>query len=625
MVIPQREAYFNKKYDKNPCRVKRFNTPHSKTNSMNTQQKSSKFENSRRTAPQRIVNKKINNFVRLPQTLFPSTTTPLLNRVKFIYGNLNVILYSNEFIIKKKVFKRRSDFYITNAKRRFSNPNFKKFLLNLKTTKKLRPAKWKYVIKQYRKLYVKTAGRFNKKLIKSGCRLSNNINKLLVSTTRPIYRNLNASTILRSIKIEVRRLKAPKLPFIKKSQLFRSNYNSLIYSIPRRRFYKHASPKSNKVTSKNLKSLYSRKFFEYTSSVWSDKLKPPKKLRERRRSYWNDNKLEIPKKSLIFVRARKIKKNKRKTRRIFPNISKGNFDLSKGASAHIRIHPRMKSRLLFYRNNKLLSSAVYRLIANRLANVNRIRFIKRTFHFIKMKSHYNKYYWGVQEKIFNSWFRVPLTKSLMKISKNNTRFGIQLLERFYRRYGVLKVFSTLIKFSRLINKMRRWGATFVDKNKKTKKVTRNYGELAKHQKLMYFAHLTNTLNKNGKSAKSRSFMFRTLVLLKFSYKSEFMNSYIRSLRKVRPILSYKLVFTGGKKYRIPILMQTDKSYRIAGSWFAKNCSDGKTDPSVIIYNNIKSTLSGTGPIIKQKDDYHSASFENKSYIYLLKHLKKGFA
>lgn len=43
-----------------------------------------------------------------------------------------------------------------------------------------------------------------------------------------------------------------------------------------------------------------------------------------------------------------------------------------------------------------------------------------------------------------------------------------------------------------------------------------------------------------------------------------------------------------------------------------------------MFNQINTSLKNEGSLIKYRKEYHSASFENKSYIRFLRFLKTGF-
>lgn len=94
------------------------------------------------------------------------------------------------------------------------------------------------------------------------------------------------------------------------------------------------------------------------------------------------------------------------------------------------------------------------------------------------------------------------------------------------------------------------------------------------------------------------------------------------LEKIRPLIFYKVMFIGGKKYKIPTLMPISKSYSTSIRWLISNAD--KKDIATSLFNNINSTLKNEGSLIKYRKEYHSASFENKSYIRFLKFLKTGF-
>jgi ribosomal protein S7 len=107
--------------------------------------------------------------------------------------------------------------------------------------------------------------------------------------------------------------------------------------------------------------------------------------------------------------------------------------------------------------------------------------------------------------------------------------------------------------------LKRYGKVFKDKKKKIiRKVTRDRTE-----KLTFLNILFQNLIISGKRALTAKIFLNLFVLLKFKYKKEFVNNYIKCLEKIRPLIYYKLMYIGGKKYRIPVLMPISKSYSTA--------------------------------------------------------------
>jgi small subunit ribosomal protein S7 len=167
--------------------------------------------------------------------------------------------------------------------------------------------------------------------------------------------------------------------------------------------------------------------------------------------------------------------------------------------------------------------------------------------------------------------------------------------------------------------LKRYGKVFKEKKKKViRKVTRDRTE-----KLILLNILFQNLITSGKRALTAKIFLNLFVLLKFKYKKEFVNNYIKCLEKIRPLIYYKLMYIGGKKYRIPVLMPISKSYSVATRWLI-NSSAVNGSTIVLLFNNINASLRNEGSAVKYRKEHHAASFENKAYIRFLKFLKGGF-
>jgi ribosomal protein S7 len=75
--------------------------------------------------------------------------------------------------------------------------------------------------------------------------------------------------------------------------------------------------------------------------------------------------------------------------------------------------------------------------------------------------------------------------------------------------------------------------------------------------------LLQSLVSSGKKKLALRIFVSLITLLKFKYKLDYINVYLDSLEKIRPLIYYKTMFIGGKKYKIPVLMPITKSYKIS--------------------------------------------------------------
>jgi ribosomal protein S7 len=133
--------------------------------------------------------------------------------------------------------------------------------------------------------------------------------------------------------------------------------------------------------------------------------------------------------------------------------------------------------------------------------------------------------------------------------------------RFYKCYGLYRFLRYFIKFSRLRATLRKYGKVFRDKKKKKKFLLR----LAKTrpEKLLFLNIFFQNVIKQGKKKLALSIFCNLFTLLKFKYKSTYLDSYLLALEKIRPLIYYRTIYTGGKKYKIPVLLSLSKSYLVA--------------------------------------------------------------
>jgi ribosomal protein S7 len=104
--------------------------------------------------------------------------------------------------------------------------------------------------------------------------------------------------------------------------------------------------------------------------------------------------------------------------------------------------------------------------------------------------------------------------------------------------------------------LARYGKVF--KNKKKKAICKLSKDRV--EKLVLLNIFFQGLISRGKKKLSVNIFKKLFLLLKFKYKSKFIDNYLQFLEKIRPLIYYKVMFIGGKKYKIPTLMPISKSY-----------------------------------------------------------------
>lgn len=85
----------------------------------------------------------------------------------------------------------------------------------------------------------------------------------------------------------------------------------------------------------------------------------------------------------------------------------------------------------------------------------------------------------------------------------------------------------------------------------------------KISQLKLLALLPAFLTKQGMKKKS-FFIFNSLItLMKFRYKNSYLIEYVNFLTSLKPVLYYRNIYVGGKKYKIPLLLEVERGYKMA--------------------------------------------------------------
>lgn len=136
--------------------------------------------------------------------------------------------------------------------------------------------------------------------------------------------------------------------------------------------------------------------------------------------------------------------------------------------------------------------------------------------------------------------------------------------------------------------------------------------------------LLSILISSGKKKKAL-YIFNSLFgLMKFKYQFNYLNEYTKFLISLKPILRYRSMYIGGKKYKIPLLLTPDRGYSLATRWYVNNSINNSSSSIIELFENFSKTLNNQGNLLKIRRDYHLLSFENKSYTRFLRFFKQGF-
>ncbi len=305
---------------------------------------------------------------------------------------------------------------------------------------------------------------------------------------------------------------------------------------------------------------------------------------------------------------------------------KNNKKIVVSKKRNIRIRRKFKKmrrvrRLRFTKVKKLLF--IKKLYARGYKRRYLLAYIRRRMESLRVKKFLSRYRWRHKKKLWKKKYRRNFkrfySRHLKKFSGYRTRH-FRLAANFYKKYGLYFFVKSVMKFNRLKYFLAKYGKTYNDKKKK-KKIVRKV-EKDRVEKLALTALFCYNLISRGKKKLALNIFTGLFTLLKFKYKKGFIDTYIQCLEKIRPLIYYRLMYIGGKKYRIPVLMPISKSYSTSIRWIINNSSNGNC--TISLFNDINSSVKNEGALIKHRKEHHASSFENKSYIRFLKFLKSGF-
>lgn len=241
-------------------------------------------------------------------------------------------------------------------------------------------------------------------------------------------------------------------------------------------------------------------------------------------------------------------------------------------------------------------------------------------NFIFLKNWIFKYTRSQRKNLWMCRYYKSMKYFLKRFYKNKKIKNIQnyrIIFLFYKKYNLYRFFREFIKYTRLRRILKRKGRVFRNR----KKVLNRKIYLDRTDYLDTLYRFNQLVMSRGKGGLSFSILHRLFLLLKFKYKNLFIKKFIESLDYIRPLLVYKTMYISGKKYKIPLIMSTRKSYLVAMRWIISLSS---ANSPVFVFNAVNDSLSKKGAVIKMRKEHHALAFENKSYVRFLRFLKRGF-
>lgn len=293
-----------------------------------------------------------------------------------------------------------------------------------------------------------------------------------------------------------------------------------------------------------------------------------------------------------------------------------------------------KKKLLIFRNKikkRKISKFTKRKMMLRFGSVGFVkrytfRYIRQRMDAIRVMNYLWRYKWWVKKYVWRKKYKKGFKLFYKKFAKKSrNKLGhYRIASKFYSRFGLLPLMVQIIKYSRLRYKLKKAGKVFRRKKKKKIVFIHSVLQQEKPDRMTFLNIFFQSLISRGKKKLSLKIFFEVFTLLKFKFKNEFITKYFMALEKIRPLINYRTMFIGGKKYRIPVLMPVSKSYNVGIRWLINNSSGSGNNCISCLFNDINSSLKNEGAIIKHRKEYHYASFENKTYIRFLRFLKGGF-
>lgn len=323
----------------------------------------------------------------------------------------------------------------------------------------------------------------------------------------------------------------------------------------------------------------------------------------------------------VFYRRRLWKQKIKNYKNFLKKYRSGFYNLKKKKLKLKRKKKYLKRKIISFKwKRRLLKRLYFRGYKKRFF----FSYLKMRMESIRLKNYLFKFRWRNKRSRWISKYRRGLKRVYYNFLVNKSGFAIRHYKSsllFYRSYGLYRFLRHFVKFSRLRAILRKYGKVFRDKKKKKKIILR----LSKThpEKLIFLNIFFQNIVKQGRKKLALRIFFNLFTLLKFKYKSSYLTNYLSSLEKIRPLIYYRVIYIGGKKYRIPVLLSLSKSYLVAIRWLLNNCKqNGKV--TLALFNELNNSVKNEGAVIKFRKDYHFASFENKTYIRFLRFLKGGF-
>ncbi len=326
------------------------------------------------------------------------------------------------------------------------------------------------------------------------------------------------------------------------------------------------------------------------------------------------------KKNSVRVAKKRIPYKKRLFKRLRLNQFRRSWKYGRRELQVAKRRQLLAKMRLTRRQKKLMILRIYKLAVPGYATAS---YINRRVDALRVKRRLFRYSRRMKKRFWRRKYRRGFKQFYLKFLHRKPKFSrvgyYKIINKFYRRKSFTRFLHDFIKYARLKAILRKYKKVF---KRKPKKVVRKEG-LSRVEKLLFLNVFFQSIVFAGKKKLSSRIFVDLFTLLKFKWKGEFIIKYLYSLERIRPLINYKVMFISGKKYKIPVLMPISKSYAVAVRWLINNSIENG-NAVLSMFGNVNSAVRNEGSLIKHRKEYHSISFENKTYIRFLRFLKTGF-
>ncbi len=130
------------------------------------------------------------------------------------------------------------------------------------------------------------------------------------------------------------------------------------------------------------------------------------------------------------------------------------------------------------------------------------------------------------------------------------------------------------------------------------------------------AKFINMVMRSGKKSVAEKIIYGALDEITAKGKGDALESFVKAIENIRPLVEVKSRRVGGATYQIPVEVRHDRSTALAMRWLVEAAKNrGEKNMGLRLAGELMDACESKGTAIKKKEDTHRMAEANKAFSH----------